>query len=46
MITIEKCAAILNRNGRYYSHEEIKQIRETLYYWSRLDATIRRHYEN
>jgi len=42
MITLEKCAAVLNRNGNNYSNEEIKQIREFLYNLACLDEQVRR----
>lgn len=41
MITLEKCAAVLNRNGKNYSVEEIKQIRNLLYNFARFDELVR-----
>ncbi|WP_264511648.1 hypothetical protein [Flavobacterium sp. N1719] len=31
MLSITKCKQILNRNGVYYTDEEIVAVRETLY---------------
>lgn len=42
MITLEKCAFVLNRNGKKYSEEEIKKIREILYNFARIDELVRR----
>jgi len=41
MITLERCAMVLNRNGKQYSDEEIKQIRDLLYNLARIDEIIR-----
>lgn len=41
MIALEKCAAILNRNGRSYSKEELLKIREILYNFARIDEIVR-----
>ena len=46
MITLEKCAAVLNRNGKDYSVEEIKQIRNLLYNFARFDELVRRENDN
>ena len=37
MLSIEKCKAILNKNGKKYSDEETKAIREFLYLFAELD---------
>lgn len=42
MITLEKCAIVLNRKGKNYSDEDIKKIREILYNFARIDDLIRR----
>ena len=42
MMTLEKCAAVLNRSGKNYSVEEIKQIRNLLYNFARFDELVRR----
>lgn len=41
MITLDKCAEILNVNGHHYSNDELKQIRELLYKFSRIDEILR-----
>lgn len=41
MITLEKCAEVLNSNGRNYSKEEVKEVREFLYKFARFDELIR-----
>ena len=46
MITLEKCSTVLNRNGKDYSVEEIKQIRNLLYNFARFDELVRRENDN
>ena len=46
MITLEKCAIILNRNGNKYSNDELKLIRNFLYNFARLDSLLRGEGEN
>ena len=41
MISLEKCASILNCEGNNYSIEEIRQIREFLYTLASIDELIR-----
>ena len=31
MLSIEKCSKILNKNGRNYTQEQVKDVREKLY---------------
>jgi hypothetical protein len=41
MITLEKCAAILNCNGNNYTVVEIRHVRDFLYNLANLDEFIR-----
>ena len=40
MITIEKCKNILNSDKRKYTNDEVKQIREYLYFLAGLQIEI------
>ena len=37
MLSIEECRKILNINGTKYTDEEIKKIRDLLYYWAEIE---------
>lgn len=41
MLSLEKCAMILNDNMNKYNKDEIKMIREILYEFARIDEMIR-----
>jgi len=38
MLAIKKCKVILNRNGKKYSGDEVKKIREILYQLGEIDS--------
>jgi hypothetical protein len=37
MLSIEQCKKILKKNGKTYTDEEVKKVRELLYQLGRLD---------
>jgi hypothetical protein len=40
MLNLEKCKKILQQNGKHYTDEEVKQIRNLLYKIGNLDYQI------
>jgi hypothetical protein len=38
MLSLDLCKSILNKNGKKYTEEQVKQIREYLYQLAKIDV--------